>query len=436
MAASTRRSVSLLGAGLGAGMIAAIAGAWIVLTLWPTPPSMPPTLSPVAATPTAPQLSPQQFASFIEFLRVDAATQGIAPATFDAAFAGMAADGQVLELASTQPEYVKTAGEYLTLLVSEARLETGRQKLQEVGATLAAVEATYGVDRHVVLAIWGIESNFGAGMGVRSVLRSLATLAASDSRRPEFWRNELLAALRMLQSGEAKSVDLAGSWAGAMGHTQFMPTTYIKHAVDFDRDGRRDIWGSVADALGSTGNYLKAWGWSSSSPWGFEVRLPDGFDYGLSNPGVMNTWGQWQALGVAIARPGSVAPSGTLAALQLLLPAGAKGPAFVVGDNFRAILKYNNSIAYALAVGHLADQLAGGSPLVTPWPPGDRSLAKAERDEVQRRLTSLGFDTGGVDGVIGNGTKAAIRLFQKTRGLPQDGHADVALIDRLRQEGG
>ena len=429
MAATARHPVTLF----GAGILAAIAGAWIVLTNWPAPTPVP--LPPAAVAPTARELPAKQLAAFIEFLRVDAATQGISRSTFDAAFAGLAADPEVIELASSQPEYVKTAAEYLTLLVSDARLDTGREKLRDTAAVLAAVEAKFGVDRHVVLAIWGIESNFGAGMGVRSILRSLVTLAAFDTRRPEFWRNELLAALRMLQAGEAKPTDLVGSWAGAMGHTQFMPTTYGKHAVDFDQDGRRDIWNSIPDALGSTANYLKVSGWTTGAPWGFEVRLPDGFDYGLSNPATTNTWNQWQSLGVKLAQPPRVSAADTLGGLELLLPAGAKGPAFLVGDNFRAILKYNNSISYALAVGHLADRLAGGSAFNRPWPAGDRSLGKAERDEVQRRLTMLGFDTGGVDGVIGNGTKAAIRLFQKTRALPPDGHADLALLERLRQEG-
>lgn len=428
MAASAKQSVIVFAACLSVGL----AAAWSYFALSSKIATSPP---PVAVTPSAPHLPAKQLAPFIAFLRVDAATQGITPATFDAAFAGLTADTEVLELAASQPEFIKTAGEYLTLLVSDARLDAGREKLTEAGATLAAVEAAYGVDRFVVLAIWGVESNFGAGMGVRSVLRSLATLAAFDTRRPEFWRNELLAVLQMLQAGEARPADLVGSWAGAMGHTQFMPTTYLKHAVDFNRDGRRDIWNTVPDALGSTANYLRAWGWSAAAPWGFEVRLPEGFDYGLSNPGTLSTWGQWQALGLTLAAPVRVPPGDALANLELLLPAGAKGPAFLVGDNFRAILKYNNSVSYALAVGHLADRLAGGSPLVRSWPVGDRSLAKAERDEIQRRLTALAFDTGGVDGVIGNGTKAAIRMFQKTRGLPPDGHADLALLERLRQEG-
>jgi membrane-bound lytic murein transglycosylase B len=424
MAASTRRSVTLL----GAGMLALIAVAWVAPSIWQLPAMM-------FGTPSGLQSPAKQLQPFLEFLRVDVAAQGITQQTFDAAFAGMSADPEVLELGTVQPEYIKTAGEYLTHMVSDARLDTGRQKLSAAASTLAAVEAAYGVDRHVVLAIWGIESNFGAGMGNRSVLRSLSTLAAFETRRPEFWRNELLAALRMLQSGEAKPGDLVGSWAGAMGHTQFMPSTYVKHAVDFNGDGRRDIWNTVPDALGSTANYLKVWGWVQAAPWGFEVRLPKDFDYGLSNPGTTRTWAEWQVSGLTLAKGRNAQVSGSLGGLELLLPAGGNGPAFLVGDNFRAILKYNNAVSYALAVGHLADRLAGGPAIEKRWPPGDRALAKAERDEIQRRLTALGFDTGGIDGIIGQGTKAAIRLFQKTRALAPDGHADLALVERLRQEG-
>lgn len=252
MAAPGRWSVPVL-----VGCVAAVLAAAGLLHRWTPSPAPPP--APVAKGVAQSGLPSAPFQTFLDFLRVDAEVQGVPRVTFDAIFAGMTADPEVIELMAAQPEYVKTAGDYISTLVSEARLATGRSKLVEETATLAAVEATYGVDRHVVLAIWGIESNFGGGMGVRSVLRSLATLAAFDSRRPEFWRNELLAALKIAQAiGDGGG--LAGSWAGAMGHTQFMPTTYLQHAVDFDGDGRRDIWASVADALGSTANYLKASG--------------------------------------------------------------------------------------------------------------------------------------------------------------------------------
>lgn len=420
--------------------LTAMAAAAAFLAVWPERrdgPVLdpPPAIVAVPAPPSAPAAAPldaARFAGFIAELRNEAQNAGLMPATLDAAFAGLSPDPEVLELSASQPEYVKTAGEYLGLLVSDARIDNGRQKLSEFATTLAAVEVAYGVDRHIVLAIWGIESNFGAGIGNRRVVRSLATLAAFDTRRPQFWRAELLAALRILQSGDTTTDNMAGSWAGAMGHTQFMPTTYAMHAVDFDQDGRRDIWGSIPDALGSTANYLKASGWVAGNPWGFEVRLPEGFDFALSAPGTTKLWAEWQQLGVGLIQARPLPAS--LGSLQLLLPAGARGPAFLVSANFNAILRYNNAVSYALAVGHLADRLAGGSPLARSWPADDKALGKAEREDMQRRLSALGFDAGAVDGVIGTGTRAAVRAFQKARGLPEDGHPDLALLGRLRQE--
>lgn len=386
-----------------------------------------------ALPPAAAPLNASKFTDFLSQLKTDLPAAGVLPTTLDDAVTGLLPDPEVLDLAGAQPEYVKTAGEYLSLLVSEARIENGRQKLQQLSATLAAVEATYGVDRHIVLAIWGVESNYGVGMGSRQVVRSLATLAAFDTRRPQFWRAELLAALRILQSGDTTADNMAGSWAGAMGHTQFMPTTYAMHAVDFDRDGRRDIWSSIPDALASTANYLKASGWVPGKPWGFEVRLVDGFDFALSTPGTTKTWTDWKKLGVARVQERAVVPS-TLGQFQLLLPAGANGPAFLVTSNFNAILRYNNAVSYALAVAHLGDRLSGGPAFTKRWPADDKALGKLEREEIQRHLSSLGFDSGAVDGVIGIGTRAAVRLFQKARQLPEDGYPDSALLDRLRQD--
>ncbi len=377
--------------------------------------------------------STKEFSAFLASFQTDAASQGLARSTLDAAFKGLEPDPEVLSLASSQPELVKTAGEYVKLLVSDVRLELGRQKLREYRSILTAVETSYGVDGHVVLAIWGIESNYGGAPGTRGVIRSLATLAAYEPRRPAFWRAELVAALRILASGDMSSDTMAGSWAGAMGHTQFMPTTYAMHSVDFDKDGRRDIWNSIPDALASTANYLKASGWVAGVPWGFEVTLRDGFDLALSAPGVAKSWTEWQALGVALTVPRQM--PGNAGSLQMLLPAGASGPALLVSNNFKVILRYNNAQSYAISVGHLADRLSSGQPYAKAWPADDRALSREDREELQRRLTGLGFATGGVDGVVGVGTKAAARLFQRARGLPEDGHAGLALLERLRQEG-
>ncbi len=436
MARRQNRTVSLAAVFVLTAMVAAGA----VLMLWQDRHEPPPIeqkpVPVIAVIPPPPPirvaLDVVRFQIFLSELRIEASAAGLVPATLDAAIAGLEPDPEVLELSGVQPEYIKTAGEYLTLLVSDARIESGRQKSQEFAATLKSIEATYGVDRNIVLAIWGVESNYGAGMGNRRVIRSLATLAAYDARRPQFWRAELLAALRILQKGDTTADNMAGSWAGAMGHTQFMPTTYAAHAVDFDRDGRRDIWSSIPDALASTANYLKTSGWVAGEPWGFEVRLPETFDFALSVSGTTKSWNDWKKFGVVLAQERAM--PATNGQLQLLLPAGAKGPAFLAGANFRAILRYNNAVSYALAVGHLADRLGGGGVFARAWPAEDKALGKPEREEMQRRLAILGFDTGVVDGVLGTGTRAAVRSFQKARGLPEDGHPDLALLDRLRQE--
>ena len=425
-----------------AAALAAFTVVLVVRVLLPVPAGPPVTQTSPQTGNTVPQSAakteletPQAtYSGFVRRMRSQASGLGIAASVIDRAFAEPEPDPEVIELLANQPENVKTAGEYVGALVSDARIEAGRQKLAELAPLLTAIEASFGVDRHILLAIWGIESNFGSAMGSHAVVRSLATLAAFDARRADFWRTELLAVLRIMQSGEVDAGNLVGSWAGAMGHTQFMPSTYAAHAVDFDHDGRRDIWSSVPDALASTASYLRASGWSAGATWGFEVRLPQGFDYGLAAPGIAMTWAEWQALGVVEAQSRGL--PGATPDLQLFLPAGMQGPAWLTTGNFQAILRYNNSTSYALAVGHLADRIAGAAPIAASWPADERGLTQAERRELQRRLTDLGFDAGVADGIIGNGSRAAIRLFQKVRGLPQDGHADLALLQRLRQEGG
>ena len=376
---------------------------------------------------------PLDLAPFLKEVRAEALAAGVSAKTFEQATRGLEADPQVLTLAASQPEFVKPIWDYVAGLVSETRIAAGRERLAEQGRTLAAIERTYGVDRHVVLAIWGVESNFGTSAGTRGVMRSLATLAAGDERRPRFWRAEFIAALRILEQGDITPERMTGSWAGAMGHTQFMPTTYHAHAVDFDKDGRRNIWDSAADGLASTANYLKASGWRAEDPWGFEVVLPEGFDFGLSAPGRAQPASFWRKAGVR--RPGGITVRETISPLQLILPAGAQGPAFLVTGNFRAILRYNPAEAYALAVGHLADRIAGGEPVMAAWPQTDRPLARAEREELQKRLLQHGLDTGAPDGIIGSQSRAAIRAFQRTRGLPEDGYPSLQLLERVRSAG-
>jgi lytic murein transglycosylase len=378
-------------------------------------------------------LTPADAHAFIVTLWPVAQARGVSRAVFDRAFGQFVPDPEVAELALRQPELEMTPGAYLDHLVTEERIATGRQLAARHAALLAGIEAAYGVDRHMLLAIWGVESAYGTAMGTRSVIRSLATLAMADARRAGFWTRELIAALRLLQDSAANAATLVGSWAGAMGHTQFIPSTYGAHAVDFDKDGRRDVWDNVADALASTANYLKGSGWRAGTPWGFEVALPARFDYAWSAPGRPRPWADWLAAGVQPA--GGRKAASIRQALQLILPAGAQGPAFLVSGNFRALLRYNQSLAYALAVGHLADRIAGGAPLLAQWPAQDRSLTRAEREELQRLLISWGFATGGPDGIIGDQTRSAIRATQRALSLAEDGHPTIELLRRLRDNG-
>jgi membrane-bound lytic murein transglycosylase B len=362
-----------------------------------------------------------------------ARAQGVTRAVFDRATAGFALDPEVIELASRQPEHSQSVGDYVGRLVTAERVDTGRRLSIEHQGILDALDATYNVDRHILIAIWGVESAFGTSLGSRSVIRSLATLAMLDERRATFWRKELVAALRILQEGLTTPATLVGSWAGAMGHTQFIPSTYRAHAVDFDKDGKRDIWATTADALGSTANYLRHAGWAEGVPWGIEVKLPANFDYALSMPSRPRPIAEWQALGVKAAL-GKFPPLQNQG-LQLLLPAGARGPAFLVTGNYRAILKYNQSMSYAVAVGYFADRLAGKAPLVGRWPIDDKPLMRAEREELQQLLAARGHLNGAFDGIMGNQTRTAIRAAQRTLKIAEDGHPSLDLLQQLRAEG-
>lgn len=368
--------------------------------------------------------------AFVEALKPEALAAGISPATFDRALGRIVPDGTILALLTRQPEHVLAPWDYMARLVSAKRLADGRRMIDLHGKTLQAVEASVGVDRHVVLAIWGVESSYGRLPGTRSVVRSLATLAVVDKRRPAFWKTELLTALKILDRGDITADAMVGSWAGAMGHTQFMPSSFMANAVDQDGDGRRDIWQSVPDALASTANYLKNAGWKQGEPWGTEVILPAGFDYRAASPRDRRSLAEWQAMGVTMPF-GRAWPDG-MGETALLMPTGMHGPTFLVGHNFKMILRYNNSISYALAVGHLSDRLAGRPEISSLWPTDDQPLAKPERRELQRRLTDLGHKLGPIDGVIGSGTRGAVRDWQRARGLPEDGWTGKRLLGLLR----
>lgn len=369
--------------------------------------------------------------SLAETLWPEAETQQIARSTFDAALAGLSPDNSVLELVASQPEYTIAPWDYIDRLAADSRIQLGRQKLEKHRAPLAEIEARYGVPPQILVSIWGIESSFGTSTGQRQVIRSLATLAAGDGRRTDFWRSELLEALKIVQRGDIAVADLKGSWAGAMGHTQFMPSSYRRYAVDFDQDGRRDIWNSITDALASSANYLKSAGWRTGMSWGFEVILPVGFEFHESGPDTARTLGQWRSLGVS--RPAGLAWPDELSQATLLLPAGSRGPAFLVGRGFKAILSYNNAVPYALAVALLADRMVGGPPINGSWPLDDPPIPFAQRKELQRRLAALGLDPGPIDGIVGDGTRGAVRAYQHLHELPADGWTGRRLLAHIRE---
>jgi lytic murein transglycosylase len=370
------------------------------------------------------------FPNCIERLWPDAARRGVARATFDHFTSGLTPDLSIMDKLDAQPEFSKAIWDYLDVLVSDERIARGREMLAQYAPTFAAVARAYGVDPAIIAAIWGVESNYGTLGGDRPVIRSTATLACVG-RRQGYFREEFLATLEILQRGDVPAERLVGSWAGAFGPTQFMPSSFKRYAVDFDGDGHRDVVDSIPDVIASTANNLKTDGWLAGQRWGYEVVLPKNFDYLLADRSKQMTLRQWEALGIRGAG-GAVLREGDARA-YLLMPAGARGPAFLLLQNFRVIMKYNPAEAYALAIGHLADRLRGGGPLVQPWPRDERVLTLDERYEMQQLLARRGFDTGEPDGLFGPRTRLAIRNFQAAVGEIPDGFASSGLLDRLRQ---
>jgi peptidoglycan lytic transglycosylase B len=370
------------------------------------------------------------FDNCIAGLWPQAERRGVSRANFERYTAGLTPDLSIMDLLDAQPEFNKSTWDYLDALVSDERIARGRELLAQYAPVFAAAERAYGVDRHIIAAIWGVESNYGTKGGDRSVIRSTATLACVGRRR-DYFREEFLSALEILQRGDVAPDRLIGSWAGAFGPTQFMPTTFKRFAVDFDGDGRRDVVDSVADVIASTANNLKTDGWMSGERWGYEVVLPPHFAYLLADRSQQMTIRQWGGLGVRCAGQKPFPRSSERA--FLLLPAGARGPAFLMLQNFRVIMKYNPAEAYALAIGHLADRLAGGGPLIQSWPREERALTIAERYELQQLLARHGYDVGEPDGLLGPRTRIAIRNFQVAAGQIPDGFASSLLLDRLRQ---
>lgn len=369
--------------------------------------------------------------SCVESLWPSAKGAGVTRATFDRAFQGFTPDPEVIEAANFQPEYVKPIGEYLDRAVSDKRIETGKLKLAENQALLEGLEARYGVDRHIIVAIWGVESNYGVQPGDKNVIRSLGTLICSGTKS-KFARPQLVSALKILQRGDITFEAMNGSWAGAMGHTQFIPTTYSAYAVDQDGDGKRDIWGNVPDALASTASYLKVSNWRKGETWGYEVTLPKGFNPKKVSESTLKTLGEWQRLGLVRAN-GEAFPRASDKA-SLFAPEGDKGPAFLVLNNFRSILRYNVAKSYALAVGHLADRIRGEGRFVHPWPTDETHLSLEQRTELQQLLIARGLLTGDADGVVGPATLEAVKTYQRSKGLGVDGFPSLTILKALQSE--
>lgn len=358
---------------------------------------------------------------------------GVPPDVLDRELRGLTPDPRVVRLDNRQPEFSKPLSDYIKGVVTDGRVAIGRRKLAELAA-LDAIEQRFGPPREILAGVWAMESGFGAIQGDYDVIRSLATLAAHEPRRRAFAETELIAALKIIASGEAVRGQLKGSWAGAMGQTQFIPSSYRAAAVDGDGDGRRDIWGSSADALASAANLLAKGGWVVGQSWAREVTVPPDFDFSLSET-ARETPDEWAEKGVRRADGLPWSAADRTAEAQLIAPTGASGPVFLLFPNHFAIRKYNNSLAYALGVGLLADRFAGEDGLVRPWPQ-ETPLLLLDRMTAQRALTTLGFSPGAPDGVVGLGTRAALRAWQKANGLTADGYLSKDMIQRLKAAAG
>jgi len=369
------------------------------------------------------------FDSCVASMWPDAARRNISQESFQRFTAGLTPDLRIMDLLDSQPEFTKSIWDYLDILVNDNRLAKGREVLAKYRTQFDATEKAYGVDRYTITAIWGIESNYSTQMGDRSVLQSTATLACIG-RRQKYFRDEFLSALEILHHGDLSPEQMRGSWAGAFGPTQFMPTAFKRYAVDANGDGRRNVVDDPADLIASTANNLKKEGWQSGQSWGYEVVVPKDFNYMMADRSKVMTFAQWEHLGLKRAN-GQPFPA-TSDKAYLLAPAGAEGPGFLMLQNFRVIMKYNPAEAYALAIGHFADRLRGGVPFVQAWPRQERELSRAERLELQQLLAQRGFYRSTPDGQLGGETREALRSFQASIGAPADGFASSEMLDRLR----
>ncbi|MGL4412689.1 lytic murein transglycosylase [Roseinatronobacter monicus] len=386
--------------------------------------------APTRQAPMRPQANPA-FDTWKQQFQGRATAAGIPASVVTPAISGAGFLPDVIARDRRQTEFTRTLEDYLGIAVSPERLSGGRAALSRHGSTLRAIESRYGVEAEVITAIWGLESRYGTERGDIPAISALATLAF-DGRRGAFFESQLIAALRILQRGDTSAANLRGSWAGAMGHTQFIPTTYQEYAVDFTGNGRRDIWAEdPSDALASAANYLSRMGWRRGQPWGVEVRLPDGFDTGAAGRGSSRPVSAWTSAGV---RDMDGRPVQDHGASSIIIPDGPNGPAFMTFRNFTALTRYNNSEFYVIGIGHLSDRLRGGGPIRGNFQPDRFGLRLGDRQEIQRRLTQAGFDTQGADGVIGPNSESAIRAWQQARGRSVTGTPSRGMLEQLRNE--
>jgi membrane-bound lytic murein transglycosylase B len=381
--------------------------------------------------PPAQSAADAKFSAFVHDFRDTALKAGISGASYDASMANIHRNGDVEQANLQQPEFVKPIWSYLDTAVSDDRVMHGQQMVATYSGTLAADEARFGVPKEILVAIWGMESNYGTAMGNFNMFEALATLAY-DGPRADYARKELLDALKMEEQQKLAPSTMLSSWAGAFGLTQFVPSAFLAHAVDGDGDGRIDLWHSPPDALASTASLLADAGWERGNPCEYEVTLPAGFDYALADGDSAHPISEWKKFGVTKVSGAALGKSEEPAAIYL--PAGARGPAFLVFDNFKTVLKYNNAASYALGVCRLADRIAGGGPLVAAWPRDEIPLTQDDRIAFQTDLKALGYDIGDIDGVLGHKARAALRAYQKAHGLPADGFPTQAILGRIGME--
>jgi membrane-bound lytic murein transglycosylase B len=410
---------------------ALLAAACATSPLKPTPPPAPPSVTNPAQPPAQLGSGAPKFDAFLAEARKTALAQGITAETFDAATAGIAPIASIAAMNANQPEFSKPVWSYLDSAVSARRIADAKAMLARYGDVLARIEASSGVPKEILVAIWGMESDFGADNGSFNMFAALATLAY-DGPRADYARPEFFAALKLYQEQHYPLSEMVASWAGAFGQTQFTPTTFFKYAADGDGDGKIDLWTSVPDALASAARLLSEQGWKKGESWGYEVSLPAGFAYENADTDTQKTIAEWRAMGVKTA-DGALLPQSDDSA-GIYLPAGARGPAFLVLSNFSVILKYNNAASYALAVGLLADRMAGGPPFRHSWPRDERPLSRDERLQFQSDLAKLGFDPGTPDGVLGRKSRAALRQYQKSKGIAADGFATASLLAMLDKD--